>query len=90
LSEQLDEVVVGASPVPAGGRKRLDQLVFDCRMSLDYLQGCFTPEIPNRIHILRLCAQGQRPGGFLAFPLDYQFGTITMLTVFLQTERILE
>jgi len=44
---------MGDSTVP-GGRERLDQLAFDCRMSLDYLQGygCFTQEIINRIHIL--------------------------------------
>src|SRR6218665_2614297 len=44
-------LVVGDSPVP-GGRERLDQLACDCRMSLDYLQGYFTPESLNRIPIL--------------------------------------
>jgi len=38
LNEQLDEVDVGDSPVPGCG-ERLDQLAFDYRMSLDYLQG---------------------------------------------------
>ena len=33
-SEQLDEVVVGDSAIP-GDRKRLDELAFDCLMSLD-------------------------------------------------------
>ena len=51
LSGHLDEVVVGDSPVP-GGHERLDQLAFDCRLSLDYLKGYFTPEILNRIPIL--------------------------------------
>jgi len=51
LCGQLDEVVVGDSPVP-GGRERLDLLAFDFRMSLDYLQSYFTPEILNWIHIL--------------------------------------
>jgi len=51
LSGQLEEVVVDDSTVP-GDRERLDQLVLDCRMSLDYLQGYVTPEILNGIHIL--------------------------------------
>ena len=51
LSGHLNEVVVGDSSVP-GGREQLDQLAFDCRISLDYLQGYFTPEILNRIPIL--------------------------------------
>ena len=51
LNGQPDEVDVGYSPVPRSG-ERLDQLAFDCRMSLDYLQGYFTPEILNRIPIL--------------------------------------
>ena len=38
LNGQPDEVDVGDSPVPGCG-ERLDQLAFDCRMSLDYLQG---------------------------------------------------
>ena len=38
LNGQLDEVDVGDSSVPGCG-ERLDQLAFDCRMSLDYLQG---------------------------------------------------
>jgi len=33
LSGQLDVVVVGDSTVP-GGRERLDQLAFECRVSL--------------------------------------------------------
>ena len=54
LNGHLDEVIVGDSPVP-GGRERLDQLAFDCRMSMDYmyLQGYFTPEILNRNPILQ-------------------------------------
>src|SRR6218665_869136 len=68
LSGQLDEVVVGDSPVP-GSRERLDQLAFDCRISLDYLQAYFTPEILNRIHILLLGGQGQRPGVVWHFQL---------------------
>jgi len=40
LSRQLDEVVVGESPIP-GGCALLDQLAFDCRKSLDYFQGYF-------------------------------------------------
>ena len=35
LNGQLDAVGVGDSPVPGCG-ERLDQLAFDCRMSLDY------------------------------------------------------
>ena len=46
--------------------------------SLDYLQGYFTPEILNRIHILRMGRQGQRPDVVLAFPLDYQFSRMTL------------
>ena len=38
LNGQLDELDVGDSPVPGCG-ERLDQLAFDYRMSLDYLQG---------------------------------------------------
>ena len=87
LSGQLDKVVVGDFPVP-GGRELLDQLVFDCRMSVDYLQGYFTPETLNRIHILRLGGQDQRPDAVLALPLDYQFGTMTLfpLSSFKQNE----
>ena len=55
LNGQPDEVDVGDSPVPGWG-ERLDQLAFDCRMSLDYLQGYiityFAPEILNRTRIL--------------------------------------
>jgi len=59
-------------------------------MFLDYLQGYFTPEILNRIHILRFREQGQRPDAVLALQLDYQFGTMTLLAVILQRELILE
>src|SRR6218665_1222984 len=38
LNGQPDEADVGDSPVPGWG-ERLDQLAFDCWMSLDYLQG---------------------------------------------------
>ena len=38
LNGQPDEVDVGDSPVPGWG-ERLDQLAFDCRTFLDYLQG---------------------------------------------------
>ena len=38
LNGQPDKVDVGDSPDPGWG-ERLDQLAFDCRMSLDYLQG---------------------------------------------------
>ena len=34
--------------------------------------------------------QSQRPDAVLALPLDYQFGTMILLTVNLQTDRILE
>ena len=51
LNGQPDEMNVGDSAVPGWG-ERLDQLAFDCRMSLDHLQGYFTPEILNNIHIL--------------------------------------
>jgi len=71
---------VGDSQV-SGGREQLDQLVFNCRRSLDYLQGYFTPEILNRIHISRLEGQGQRPHAVLSLTLDYQFVTMTLLTV---------
>jgi len=47
-------------------------------------------EILNRIHILRMGRQGQRPDVVLALTLDYQFSTMTLFTVILQTERILE
>ena len=40
LNGQLNEVVMGDFQVP-GGSERLDQLAFDCRMSLDYLKGYF-------------------------------------------------
>ena len=84
LSGHLDVVAVGDSPV-LGGRERL--------YSLDYLQGYFTPEILNRIHILQMGGQGQRPGVVLAFTLDCQFSTMTLFTnsnFILQKERILE
>src|SRR6218665_2964264 len=38
LNGQPDEMDVGDSAVPGWG-ERLDQLAFDCRMSLNYLQG---------------------------------------------------
>ena len=45
---------MGDSPVPGCG-ERLDQLAFDCRMSLDYsnvILTYFAPEILNWTHIL--------------------------------------
>ena len=78
LNGQLDEVDVGDSPVPGFG-EQLDQLALDCRMSLGY----FTPKILNRIRILRIGGQGQRPDAVLAFSLYCQFSTMTSLTVIL-------
>src|SRR6218665_2587220 len=37
----------------------------------------FAPEILNRIHILSLGGQGQRPGLVLALPVGDQFDTMT-------------
>ena len=62
-------------------------------INLHLIVGCLqdysTPEILNRIHILRLSGQGQRPDAVLSPPIDYQFGTMTLLTVILKTKRIL-
>jgi len=74
-------------------RRILYCIAFDCRMFLDISKVtlCQTrPEILNRIHILRMGRQGQHPHALLAFPLDYQFSMMTLLTVIIQTERILE
>ena len=59
-----------------GGDERLDQLALDGRMSLEYFQGYFTPEIINRIHIRRFDGPVQRRNVVLAHPVGDQFGTM--------------
>ena len=69
---------MGDSQVPSS-RERLDRIALDSRMFIDYLQGFFTPEILNRIHILGLGGQVQRPGAVLGQNF-WHFHFITSLT----------
>ena len=86
-SGQLDEVVVGDFPVPASRRPWATRSPSFWLSDVScYLQGYFTPEILNRIHILWLGGHG--PGVVLALPVSDQFSTMTWLTVILHYSYI--
>src|SRR6218665_1002144 len=85
LNGQPDEVDVGDSPVPGCG-ERLDQLAFDYRMSLDYLQGysnlfCTRDSQSDSYPVIGWARSAS--WFVLALPVGDQFGTMTGLTVIL-------
>ena len=88
LNGQLDKVDVGDSPVP-GCSERLDQLAFDCRMSLDYLQGysnlfCTRDSQSDSYPVIGWARSASWSCSGMHFQLvTMQFGTMTWLTVIL-------
>ena len=79
MSGQLDEVVVGDSMVPGQHDQDQDQDPSACRVSLDCLQGYFTPEILNWIHFQCFSEKDQRPD--VVLPVGNEFGTMTLSTL---------